>query len=195
LLAIAVCLLLAFVFALTRQIKILYRRVAPAGALMVNKILRPGMRAPELDVNDSADRTVAIGGDRDDGKCQLLFFVSPTCPISKQIIGAVKSAARREEKWLNVVLASDGEELDHRSFVARHGLESFPYIVSERLGISFGVSKVPYGVLIDEAGSIAALGIVNSREHLESLFEAKERNVPSIQAYLSDQASGMEIVQ
>ena len=29
------------------------------------------------------------------------------------------------------------------------------------------------------------MGIINSREHLESLFEAKERKVASIQDYMS----------
>jgi hypothetical protein len=46
------------------------------------------------------------------------------------------------------------------------------------------VSKLPYGVLIDEQGRIASLGIVNSREHLDSLFEAKERKVASIQEFV-----------
>ena len=39
-------------------------------------------------------------------------------------------------------------------------------------------------MLIDEHGIIASMGIINSREHLESLFEAKERKVASIQEYL-----------
>jgi len=47
------------------------------------------------------------------------------------------------------------------------------------------VSKLPYAVLLDEAGRVASLGLVNSREHLESLFEAKERGVASIQDFLS----------
>ena len=66
----------------------------------------------------------------------------------------------------------------------RHGLEGFPYLLSEVLGRSYGVSKLPYGVLIDEQGRIASLGIVNSREHLDSLFEAKERKVASIQEFV-----------
>jgi hypothetical protein len=38
--------------------------------------------------------------------------------------------------------------------------------------------------LIDEHGILRAKGLVNSREHLESLFEAKELGVASIQEYL-----------
>jgi methylamine dehydrogenase accessory protein MauD len=43
------------------------------------------------------------------------------------------------------------------------------------------VAKLPYAVLIDTAGVIRAKGLVNTREHLESLFEASERGVASIQ--------------
>ena len=64
------------------------------------------------------------------------------------------------------------------------GLLGFPYVVSELLVKSYGVSKLPYAVLIDEQGKIASMGIVNSREHLESLFEAKEHKVASIQEYM-----------
>jgi hypothetical protein len=42
--------------------------------------------------------------------------------------------------------------------------------------------------LLDEQGVIRAQGLVNSREHLESVFEAKERGVASIQQYLEEQA-------
>ena len=33
------------------------------------------------------------------------------------------------------------------------------------------------------------MGIVNSREHLDSLFEAKERNVASIQDYMAKKSA------
>ena len=50
----------------------------------------------------------------------------------------------------------------------------------------YGVGKLPYAALVDENGRIVAFGLVNSREHIESLFEAKERGLASIQAYLSN---------
>ena len=46
LLWIIVVVLGVMVFALVRQIGVLYERVAPAGALMVNQTLRPGDAAP-----------------------------------------------------------------------------------------------------------------------------------------------------
>jgi len=69
-----------------------------------------------------------------------------------------------------------------------NGLEEFSYVISEILGKTYGVAKLPYAILINEQGNIASMGIINSREHIDSLFEAKERNVASIQDYLANQA-------
>ena len=122
-------------------------------------------------------------------KAQLMFFLSPDCPVCNELTPALKSAARAEADWLRVVLASYGEEQDHKGYVERKGLQAFPYVVSELLGKTYGVSKLPYAVLVDEHGKIASMGIINSREHLDSLFEAKERKVASIQDYMSERSA------
>jgi methylamine dehydrogenase accessory protein MauD len=170
--------------ALLRQVGVLYERVAPAGALMLNQVQEVGNEAPPLSLQTITGTIEEIGGVRD-GKSQLLFFISPDCPVCGELTAVFKSAAAAEASWLHAVVASDGNEHDHQAYVARKGLESFPYVVSEILGKTYGVSKLPYAVLIDEQGKIASLGIVNSREHLESLFEAKERKVASIQEYMN----------
>jgi len=172
------------IYALVRQIGILYERVAPAGALAMNRKLEPGMPAPAVAVTSLQGPTVNVGGVPAGGRSQLLFFLSPDCPVCKSLLPAVKSAARGESDWVDVILASDGADLDHQRFLEEHGLQRFPYVISELLGISYGIAKLPYAVLIDESGRIAALGIINSREHLDSLFEAKERKVASIQDYV-----------
>jgi len=168
--------------ALARQTGVLYERVAPAGALMMNQKLEEGARAPELVVPVLDGDVLQVG--KVSGKSQLLFFLSPDCPVCNELTPALKSAAKAESDWLDVVLASDGEQ-DHRSYIQRKGLQDFPYVLSELLGKTYGVAKLPYAVLIDEAGTIASMGIINSREHLESLFEAKERKVASIQEYMN----------
>jgi methylamine dehydrogenase accessory protein MauD len=172
------------IYALVRQIGILYERVAPAGALALNRKLAAGMEAPAMTVTTVNKQNLIIGSLPADGRAKLLFFLAPDCPVCKTLLPALKSAAKNESGWLDVILASDGEELDHRRFVEEYSLQQFHYVISELLGINYGISKLPYGVLIDETGRIAALGIINSREHLDSLFEAKERKVASIQDYV-----------
>lgn len=176
------------VFALTRQIGVLYERVAPAGALMVNQTVKAGETAPELTVVDLDRKPLTVGGTREDGRSQLLFFVSPTCPVCKTLLPVVTSARRSEQRWLDVIIASDGDEAAHRRYIAENDLADVPYVSSEILGKSFGVGKLPYAVLIDEGGVLRSMGIVNSREHLESLFEAKERGVASIQEFMQRDA-------
>ncbi|MCC2106365.1 MAG: thiol-disulfide isomerase, partial [Hyphomicrobiales bacterium] len=81
-------------------------------------------------------------------------------------------------------LASDGEAAAHRAFVADRKLDQFPYLLSRDLGVSYRVSRLPYGVLIDKAGVVRAKGLVNNREQLESLFNARELGHDSVQAYI-----------
>lgn len=181
--------------ALIRQVGILYERIAPAGALAMNQRLAGGDIAPELSVLSLNGQPVNIGGvnatnkgtsSPDFRKSQLLFFLSPTCPICKTLIPILKSIKKREHGWLDIILASDGDdEVSHKSFVHKQRLEAFPYVISQSLGLTYGISKLPYGVLINERGLISALGIVNSREHLESLLEARLLGKSTIQDYLS----------
>ena len=172
------------VFALTRQIGVLYERVAPAGALMMNKKLETGAVAPQVtveDINSGSTLTIGAGGERP----QLLFFLSPDCPVCKSLLPMLKSIRSAESDCLDVVLASDGELQAHRDYIAQHNLAGDIYVSSEILGKQYAVSKLPYAVLIDSKGLIASLGLVNSREHFESLFESMERGIPSLQAYMA----------
>jgi len=168
--------------ALARQVGVLHERIAPAGALAINQALKPGDAAPELRLETLDGEAVTIGGARD--RAQLLFFVAPDCPMCKTLLPVIKSVARAERRETDIILASDGEADEHRRYRARAGLEGLPYVLSERLGRSYGVAKLPYAALIGEDGRIAALGLVNSREHLESLLEAKAQGVASLQDYL-----------
>jgi methylamine dehydrogenase accessory protein MauD len=180
--------LVGVVVALVRQIGVLYERVAPAGALMSAQGPKIGEAAPELRVRDLSGESHDLAGEQHDGYARLLFFLSPTCPVCKTLLPVLKSVASREKRWLRVVLASDGPRPEHEAFVKDRGLEQFPYLVSAELGLAFRVAKLPYAVLVDAAGVIRAQGLVNTREHLESMFEARERGVASIQDYLESPA-------
>jgi methylamine dehydrogenase accessory protein MauD len=169
--------------ALARQIGVLHQRIAPAGALALRQPLKLGEPVPEMSLTALDGATLRIGGARG-GRSQLVLFVSPDCAICESLLPAVRSAQGAERAWLDIVLASDGDVERQLRFVEDNGLGRFPYVLSEQLGRSFGVAKLPYAVLIDEAGKLSATGLVNTREHLESLFVAKERRVASIQQFL-----------
>jgi len=179
-----VVLLACVVAALARQIGVLHERVAPAGALMVGKGPAVGEPAPVVSAPDLAGAVREVGRPSAEGRSTLLFFLSPTCPVCKALLPMLRSIARRERDWLGIVLASDGPRDEHEAFVRAERLEAFPYLLSPALGITYRVGKLPYAVLLDAAGVVRSRGLVNTREHLESLFEAKERGVASIQDFL-----------
>lgn len=180
---IVIIVLVVAVLALGRQIGILHTRLAPAGALMTSAGPKVGELAPAITVDDLEGKPVTFGGPRD--AAQLILFVSPTCPICKTLIPAAKSLSRSERRRLALAFASDGgERAQHEQYVADMGLERFPYIVSLQLGMKFEVGKLPYAVLIDKDGVLRSKGLVNSREHLESLVESMDTGYESIQEYL-----------
>jgi methylamine dehydrogenase accessory protein MauD len=178
----------AVVLALIRQLGVLHQRIAPAGALMLNRGLAVGEPAPVLELAALDGQAVKVGVARDDGRSTLLLFVSPTCPVCKSLLPAVKSSRRDERSWMDVILASDGDAAEQREFVHAQGLEEIPYVVSAALGLAYQVSRLPFAALLDEQGVLRARGLVNSREHLESLFEAKRLGVASLQEYFSGAA-------
>jgi len=182
--------LAAVVVALLRQIGVLHERISPVGALVGGERPRVGEQAPVLELEDWSGATVRIGGAAPaDAKGPgahgtLLFFVSPTCPVCKTLLPHLDSIRRAEADGVRVVVASDGEREEHTAFVRAHALERGPYLLSEMLGRAYQVGRLPYAILIDEAGVVRARGLVNTREHLESLFQARDLGVASVQEYV-----------
>jgi methylamine dehydrogenase accessory protein MauD len=190
LLWIAVVVLAAVLVALVRQIGMLHERVFPVGALLMPGGPRVGEAAPALTVTDLAGRVMQVGGVEPVGRRTLLFFVSPTCPVCKTLLPVVLGLTPNLTPPTRLVLASDGDLAEQRAFVARAGLAEHPYVVSSALGLAYQVGKLPYAVLIDERGVLRAKGLVNTREHVESLFEAARLGVASMQEWLQEHDGG-----
>ena len=188
LLWIVVIVLALVVLALTRQLGVLHERIAPAGALMLPKGPNVGEPISPVAVTTLGGAALDIGAPRSDGRSTLLLFVSPTCPVCKTLLPVVRSSREQERGWLEIILASDGDEAEHRRYIEAQGLASFPYVNSAPLGLALQVGRLPYAALIDGAGVLRARGLVNSREHLESLFEAKRLGVASLQDYFASRA-------
>jgi methylamine dehydrogenase accessory protein MauD len=178
------------VFALMRQIGVLHERVFPAGALMTGRGPQVGEHTPIDHLVAFDDSQITLG---DGIRSTLLLFVSPACPVCKTLLPIVGSVAKSESANhpLQVILASDGDAVEekraHLEFMAAHQIDNGHYVISKRLGLAFVVEKLPFAALIDKAGVIRAKGLVNSREHLESLFEAHERGVASLQEFLASE--------
>lgn len=172
------------VLALARQVGVLHERVAPLGAMTTRTAVEVGDKAPEFDLVDLAGRKIHVGGRQADGRSQLLLFVAPVCPMCKKLLPTARAFARSEREGVKLVLVGDGEPSAHAALVAEHRLEKLPFVLSPIVGITLGIGKLPHAVLIDREGIVRAKGIVNSREHLESLLVAQETGYASMQDYL-----------
>jgi methylamine dehydrogenase accessory protein MauD len=173
------------VLALARQVGVLHERVAPAGALMPTSGPKVGELTEPLSLSDINDKAVTIGGPHPENLHTLVMFISPTCPVCKSLVPTAKSLAKAERNRLQLVFASDGDKLEqHQAYASDLGLDKYPYVLSEKLGMGFEVSKLPFAVLIGADGTLQSKGLVNTREHLESLIEAMDSGIATLQDYV-----------
>lgn len=182
LLWIVVLVLSAVVLALARQVGILYERIAPAGALAIGKGPQPGDAAPRISSRTLSGRTIEIGGARPGRGLQLLMFVAPSCPICKQLLPTASHFASSER--LDLIVVGDGELEPHRRMAVEYRLNEDRFANGPEIGRAFHVGKLPYAVLLDPDGTIISAGLVNTREHLESLVGVHETGHKSVQDYL-----------
>ncbi len=171
------------VFALARQVGVLHERVAPAGALMPTSGLKVGELTEAASFPDLDGVPVTVGGTNQNGRATLVLWISPTCPVCKGLVPTARSMAEAED--LHLVFASDGDKLEqHRKYVKDLDIAAYPYIVSQALGMKYSVSKLPFAVLIGPDGTLKSKGLVNTREHLESLVESMESGIDTLQDYI-----------
>ncbi len=168
---------------LMRQVGLLHERSSPMGAMITDHGPDIGDAAPEFELPDYFGRKVKIGGADAAGRQTLLMFTAPTCPVCDKLFPIIKSIGKTE--GINVVMISDGAPEEHKRFLDNHDLGDMRYVVSAEAGMAFQVGKIPYGVLLDANGVIRSKGLTNTREHLESLFEADKTGFASLQQYMS----------
>ena len=173
------------VLALARQVGILHERVAPAGALQPTSGPKVGELTEAMSIADINGHAVTVGGPSARGMNTLVMFISPTCPVCKSLVPTAKSLAKSERNRLELVFASDGDKLEqHQAYARDLKLETFPYVLSQKLGMNFEVSKLPFAVLIGADGTLQSKGLVNTREHLESLIEAMDTGIATLQDFV-----------
>ena len=181
------------VFALARQVGVLHERVAPAGALMPTSGPKVGELTEVMSLTDLNGHAVAIGGVDAEGLATLIMFISPTCPVCKSLVPIAQSLVLHEGQRMRLVFTSDGDQLEqHVAYVRDLDIENYPYIVSQPLGLAYAVSKLPFAVLIGSDGALKSKGLVNTREHLESLVESMDSGVASLQDYVEQQKSDID---
>ena len=184
-----VVVLALIVLALARQVGILHERVAPAGALQPTEGPKVGELTEAMRLEDLDGNPVTVGGPSGENLATFVLFISPTCPVCKSLVPTAKSLAKKESARMRLVFASDGGEPEqHRAYANDLQLGEHPYVLSQPLGMTYQVSKLPFALLIGADGSLQSKGLVNTREHLESLVEAMDTGIATLQDYVSQAA-------
>ncbi|MEM1020307.1 MAG: thiol-disulfide isomerase [Pseudomonadota bacterium] len=186
-LALQVALVIALAFSilgLQRHVRKINARLPAAGALTLSGGPPVGTQIGPIDFDTLGGGMVTFGGAYGTRNNTLIFFFSPTCPISKAMLPVVQSFHRECRLWF----ATDGDNTALDAFFAALPLPKERVIVSEELGRVFGIGRVPQAVLLSPEGKIAARGLVNTREHLESLFNAASSGTATLQEHIAQQS-------
>ncbi|WP_226017986.1 methylamine utilization protein MauD [Novosphingobium sp. FKTRR1] len=168
--------------ALARQVGVLHMRVAPAGALTTAGGPSVGSTTKAIEATTIDGAHVHVGGPAPGAALRLLMFVSPSCPLCKNLIPMAKSFARDER--VQLIFVGDDDLAAQRAMIEKQGLNGYQFINGPEVGQAYEVGKLPYAALLDADGVVLSKGLVNSREHLESLIVAHEMGVRSVQDYI-----------
>lgn len=160
------------VLALARQIGVLHMRLGPRGALEVDDEGPPLGEAPEpLEARTLDGHDLTVGGP---GDPQLLLFVSPGCPVCKQVLPSLSPAARASR--MSPIAIVDVEEAPARAAYI-HSNPGVPVVASPETATHYDVPGTPYAVILDAIGVVRAKGTVNSLEQIEGLVDTARRRV------------------
>ena len=163
------------VLALARQLGTLHLRLGPRGALEIDgEGPALGDTLPPLDAADLDGRPVTIGGP---GAEQLLLFVSPGCPVCREMIPSVRVVA--EDGAMEAVVIADTEpnelprEIDARRFEA-------VMVARPDISPTYQVPGTPYAIVLDALGAVQAKGTVNNLEQMEGLIDTARRRMAGV---------------
>jgi methylamine dehydrogenase accessory protein MauD len=158
------------VIALARQVGTLQLRLGPRGALEIDDEGPPLGEAPEpVDATDMGGRPIAIGGP---GEPQLLLFVSPGCPVCREVLPSVRAASQGGRLAPYVIVDDDGDAAREA-----YGSVGAPVTAAPELARAYAIPGTPYVVVLDQVGVVRAKGTVNNLEQVEGLVDTARRRL------------------
>ena len=158
--------------ALARQVGVLHLRLGPRGALEIDDEGPSLGEAPEaVDARTLEGVEITVGGP---GEPQLLFFVSPGCPVCHQVLPSLAPAARAAR--MTPVAIVDVEEAAARDAYG-HATPNVPMVAAPELSERYAIPGTPYAVILDAIGVVRAKGTVNNLEQIEGLVDTARRRV------------------
>lgn len=178
--------------ALSRLVgQLMSRRFPGSGARIIDPGPEIGATVEGWEGVDLLGQPVRLQFPRDRGL--FMLYVSPHCSTCAALLPPAKRffkeiAAQAEGVWV-MVLGSREKQID---YVRQNGLTNHLMLAEEQLPASWRLGGAPFGLWIDASGEVRAKGMVNNREHLESLHKAVETGHPSLESYVSALAEEKE---
>lgn len=144
----------------------LHLRLGPRGALELDDEGPPLWEAPRyVETRDRNGNPVTVGGP---GTPQFLLFVSPDCPICREVVPSLSAVAQGGP--FSPYLISYSSERNGLNEYARAG-RSTPLIHGPEIAEAYGIPGTPYAVVLDRLGVVRAKGTVNNLEQMEGLAD------------------------
>ena len=177
--------------ALARLVGQVSRRIPPAGARLIDPGPEIGDFVESWEGIDLLGNTVSFRFPRDLGL--FFLYVSPHCSVCAGLLPSAKRffreiAAEAEGVWVMAL----GTRETQINYARQNGLVQQLVLAEEQLPPSWRLGGAPFGLWVDAAGQVKAKGMVDRREHLESLRQAAETGHASFESYMSALAEEKE---
>lgn len=170
-----VAVLAVLVVALARQVGMLHLRLGPRGALEVDDEGPPlGEAPPPVTAADLTARPITVGGP---GRPQVLLFVSPDCPLCRDVLPSLPAVARALDGMVEPLVVADAAPGDAAGAFPSGRADGAPVVASAELARAYAVPGTPYVVVLDRMGVVRAKGTVNSLEQMEGLVDTARRRL------------------
>jgi methylamine dehydrogenase accessory protein MauD len=182
----------ALTLALARMVGRISRNIPITGARVVNPGPEISRLMPDLETSDLSGNPVSFRFPRDRGL--FLLYISPHCSTCAGLVPSARRffkeiSSQTDAIWVMV----SGSQETQLEYALQNGLTNFPVTAEEQLPPGWRVRGAPFGLWIDGAGQVRSKGMVNYREHLESLRNAAEMGHASMESYVSAAAEQAEL--
>jgi methylamine dehydrogenase accessory protein MauD len=183
---VVVLLQVVLVLALARLVgQLMSRRFPMAGA----RVIDPG---PEIGTSVESWEGVNLAGNPlslqfPRQRALFLLYVAPHCTACARLLPSARNffkeiAPAADAVW---VMTQNVAPEALRAYAREKGMEAWPGTSEEALPPSWRVGGAPFGLWVGADGKVKAKGMVDRREHLESLLRAAEIGHPSVQSFVT----------
>src|SRR5262245_41719838 len=172
------------IIALARVVGRLARKAPISGARVIDPGPEIGAAIESWTGMDLMGQSVSLMFPRQRGV--FLLDVSPHCAVCRALLPSRKRflkeiAADADGIWVMTL----GQPETQLAYARENALMQHPVVAESQLPPTWRLGGAPFGVWVDSTGIVRAKGMVDRREHLESLRNAAAVGHPSVQSYMS----------